>query len=127
MGSWGVLPWDNDAAADWFSETMQESKLALIIERTLNLNVEENADEIRAAASMLVLLGRTYVWPVKKLESNLNLAIKKLTEISQVYDFENEEEYSNEVKSEIEILKSRLPQSATEVSSSSKSTWSFWI
>lgn len=127
MGSWGLSPWDNDVAADWFAETLSQSKIAELVEKTLNLSVEENADEIRAAASILVLLGRTYVWPVKKLEANITMAIQKLTEISKAFDFANEDEFLNEIRSEIEILKSRLPQAERELSVNSKNTWNSWI
>lgn len=28
MGTWDKLPWDNDAAADWFAELFEKTKLA---------------------------------------------------------------------------------------------------
>ena len=58
MGAWDKLPWDNDAAADWFDELFKKTKLARHVEDTLNLKVEEAPDEIRAAASVLLFLGR---------------------------------------------------------------------
>ena len=34
MGTWDKLPWDNDAAADWFAELFEKTKLAKHVEDT---------------------------------------------------------------------------------------------
>ena len=63
MGAWEHGPWDNDSAADWYGRLFEEIQLAAKVEETLNADPEEYADKIRAAAALLIMLGRTYVWP----------------------------------------------------------------
>ena len=84
MGAWGELPWDNDAAADWFGDLMDKTRLAQEVERTLKLDVEDSYEEIRAAASVLLFLGRVYIWPVHDLDRHLTLAADRLEEVSRV-------------------------------------------
>jgi Domain of unknown function (DUF4259) len=73
MGAWGKLPWDNDGAADWFGELFEKTKLAERVEDTLRLDVDSHG-EIGAAASVLLFLGRVYIWPVHDLDRHLTLA-----------------------------------------------------
>src|SRR5688500_7094490 len=83
MGTWGHLPWDNDSAADWFGDTFEKSKLAQRVEEALKLSVDDSADEIRAAAAVVLLLGHIYVWPIKDLDRHLALAADRLEEIKK--------------------------------------------
>ena len=68
----------NDAAADWFADLFEKTKLAHYVENTLKSDVENSHDEIRAAASVLLFLGRDYVWPVQDLDRDLALAADQL-------------------------------------------------
>jgi hypothetical protein len=66
MGAWATAPWDNDGAADWFGDMFDDTGLAKYVAATLERDPEEYHEEIRAAAYLLVALGRTYIWPVKE-------------------------------------------------------------
>jgi hypothetical protein len=66
------------------------------------------ADEIRAAATLLILLGRVYMWPVDRLEPQLRLAIQKLEAIIEVSEMGEESEFRDQIEKEIEALKRRL-------------------
>lgn len=61
MGAWGTAPWDNDAAADWFSGFFEgvdvDARIAAALE------TDDDYDQIRAACYLLQVLGRSYVWP----------------------------------------------------------------
>ena len=35
MGTWDIDPWDNDRAADWFSELFEYTSMARFVEKTL--------------------------------------------------------------------------------------------
>jgi hypothetical protein len=127
MGGWGELPWDNDGAADWFGDLFDKTKLAAEVERTLKLDVEDCYEEIRAAASVLVFLGRVYVWPVHDLDRHLTLAADRLEEICRVDEIAESPELIEEIRAEIEELRSRiktpgetLPQPPTK-----KKWWQF--
>ena len=105
MGAWGTAAWDNDDAADWFGDLFAATKLAARVEKTLKKkDVEEYAGEIRAAAYMLVALGRVYIWPVEDLDRHLKLAIKKLEAIHALDDYQDDPT----IASEIAELRSRL-------------------
>jgi hypothetical protein len=109
MGTWGHQPWENDGAADWFGELFDKTKLAKQVERTLKQkDVEEWYEEIRAAAHVLVALGRNFVWPIDVLDDHLNLAIKKLEAIKQLEEFEGDDEFAAALDQEIAVLRSRL-------------------
>jgi|SRR5688572_31683498 len=114
MGDWGTKPWDNDIAADWFGNMMDATGLAQYVEKTLHQELGDEdpgaiALKIRAAVSVLVLLGHIYVWPGENLENNLQLAISRLEEILPM-------EYSGgveeQIRAEIAVLKARLERKA---------------
>jgi hypothetical protein len=128
MGAWGKLPWDNDGAVDWFDGLFQKTKLAEHVENALNLDVEDSHEEIRAAASVLVLLGRNYVWPVHDLDRHLALAADRLEQISHLDVIAEAPELVEEIQSEIQELRSRIkaPGGSQPLTTSSKKWWQFW-
>ncbi len=107
MGTWGSSAWDNDSAADWYADLFEKTKLAQYVAETLGKDPEEEPEEVRAAAYFLVVLGKTYVWPIEFLDDHLALAIKKLEVIAQLYEEENPDAIA-EITAEIEALKAAL-------------------
>lgn len=108
MGAWGTEPWGNDSAADWFGGMFDATGLAKHVEETLQQDVEEYHEEIRAAAYMVVALGRVYIWPIAYLDNHLKLAIAKLEEIRALELYQEVPEFIKAIDQEIAILKSRL-------------------
>ena len=108
MGSWGLDAWDNDTAADWYGSLFDSTGLAKQVEDALNLDPENNPDVIRAAAFLLVQLGRVYVWPVHDMDRHLKLAIQKLETIRDLEEFQEVDGLAPKVDNEIAILRSRL-------------------
>lgn len=106
MGCWGVKPFENDGAADWFGDLWDEFPVPRKVEETLNFEVEEYHEEIRASAHILLQLGDTYQWPVADVERHCDLAASKLEEILRlgIYD---DPEFQSEIQREVEILRSR--------------------
>jgi hypothetical protein len=78
MGDWGPKPWENDWAADWFAKVFDITRLVEHVDKALNQDPEQNPYVVRAAAYLLVQLGRTYIWPPEHLERQIKLAIQKL-------------------------------------------------
>jgi hypothetical protein len=111
MGRWATRPWDSDTAADWCWEMMEKTGLVKHIEETLRHKIDDafpgDADEIRAAAAVLLLLGHHYVWPVDDLERDLKLAIARLEEIL-AKDYGGS--CNEQIHAEIAALKSRLEE-----------------
>ncbi len=84
MGYWGMAPWDNDQAADWFLEVFEKTGLANVVADTLAQEIEPGSsiDQIRAAAALLILLGRNYVYS-EQLEEHLALAVRRMKAIRE--------------------------------------------
>lgn len=127
MGAWGKLPWENDGAADWFGELFDKTKLAQQVENTLKLDVEESQEEIRAAASVLLFLGRDYVWPVDDIDRHLALAADQLQAMSGLPEIAESPEMLEEIRSEIGELRSRVkaPDSSKTTQAPPKKWWHF--
>jgi hypothetical protein len=115
---WDFAPFDNDLAADWFSELFDETGLAERIAETLELDVAEYGPEIRAAAYVLIQLGHPYVWPAERLDEDLTLAANKLQEIlDQPRDQEGavgDPDLRGAIEREIGTLRSRIRSNARE-------------
>ena len=128
MGVWGHLPWDNDGAADWFDGLFTKTKLAKHVEDTLKLDVASSHEEIRAAASVMLLLGRDYIWPIHDLDRHLSLAADKLEEIGRLDEVMESQELVNEIQGEIQELRSRIKTTGAsqQPQTSSKKWWQLW-
>ncbi len=88
MGSWGVEPWQNDPAQEWFDEMFSLTGLAGQIEETLSRKVDDYADEIRAAAFVVFALGKE-AWPADAYTRCSTLASLRLTEMLERRAFAN--------------------------------------
>jgi hypothetical protein len=107
MGAWGMEPWENDGAAEWFGDVMENSDLPLMVEAALVLDADEYSEDIRAAAYVLLSLGRVFIWPVDKLDEHLKLAIDKLRQIAAMEVYA-EAGFAPVIEKEIAELESRL-------------------
>jgi hypothetical protein len=129
MGAWDILPWDNDGAADWFGDLFERTKLAKHVEDALQLKPENSYEEIRAAASILIFLGRPYIWPIYDLDRHLTLAADRLEQVARVDEIAESSEFVEQIQAEIEELRSRikkpgvLPPPPKPVE---KKWWRFW-
>lgn len=85
MGSWGALPWENDDAADWFSDFMKETNIRPHVMRTVHEEIDETTidaiNRIRAAISIFIMLGRNYVWPIDNYDNDLEVIYYKALEL----------------------------------------------
>ncbi len=129
MGGWDSAPWDNDSGADWFGDMFDETKLADYVRDTLqNRDVEEDYDEIRAAAAVVLMLGRTYVWPIDTIDEDLTLAVSKLEALLRVPELKESRETISAIKEEIQELRSRCSNGDGDAPSTppGKKWWAFW-
>jgi len=128
MGTWDKLPWDNDGAADWFGDLFDKTKLHQHVENTLQQNVTDSHEEIRAAASVLLFLGRAYIWPGHDLDRHLTLAASQLEEISRLDEITESPEIVDEIRAEIQELRSRIkaPGTSQQPPPPSGKWWQFW-
>ena len=109
MGRWGTKPWEGDRAGEWFAVLMKKTRLTKYVEETLNQPIDEDFpemnDQIRAAATILVLLGIREVWPLKDRDRLLKLAISPLEELLTK---DHTGGAKKQIRAEIAVLKSRL-------------------
>ena len=108
MGAWGEAAWENDGAADWYADMFEATGLARRVEETLNGDPDDEHEEIRAAAYLLVSLGRNFIWPVDDLDRHLALAISKLEYIRAMDIYQEAPGFAEAIDSEIGALRSRL-------------------
>jgi hypothetical protein len=108
MGAWGTTAWDNDGAADWFGDMFDTTGLAKYVRETLQRDVEEYHEDVRAAAYLVISLGRVYIWPIDELDNDLALAIAKLEAIKALEIYQEVPEFVTAIDEEIALLKSRL-------------------
>ena len=111
MGAWATAAWDNDGAADWFGDMFESTGLAEYVQKTLERDVDDYHEEIRAATYLLVALGRVYIWPINDLDDHLTLAISKLEEVKALPIYQEAPEFVDAINEEIDVLKSRLKKS----------------
>jgi|APSaa5957512622_1039677.scaffolds.fasta_scaffold137065_2 hypothetical protein len=109
MGAWDNTIWGNDSAADWFCELFEKTKLREKVRECLEMDMNLYCEDIRAAAYILIVLGRTYIWSgVQDLDDDLSLAIKRMEELQQHSYYNLPNDFGNHLKYETAILKHRL-------------------
>jgi hypothetical protein len=129
MGAWDTRPWHNDKAADWFGDLFDNTKLANHVEATLQLDPEDSHEQIRAAASLLLFLGRPFIWPIHDLDRHLTLAADRLEQVARVDVIVEAPEFLDQIRTEIEELRSRIKKPGSQPSPPKppgKNWWRFW-
>ena len=112
MGTWGEKPWDSDGASDWFADLHDRTGLRTAVAEVLEGGVNQHGHEaVRAAAWVVVQLGRVYVWPIEHLDGDLKLAVASLEEVWEKRlgprsDFDPT--FKAEIDAEIDALQSRI-------------------
>lgn len=107
MGCWGVKPYENDSAADWFGDLWDELPIPLKVEEALKLDLEDSHEEIRAAAHVIIQLGENYIWPVSSIDRHCKLAARRLEEIKAMEVYSGND-FQAQLQKEIDILRSRV-------------------
>lgn len=110
---WNKEPWDNDMAADWFGYLMDKTDMPNIVRKTLRLAQNNDFDEeytasLRAAAYCILQFGRIYVWPIKDLKNDLQLAIQALKKVLLDEDYCYSNDMVIQVQKEIEEMENRV-------------------
>ncbi len=130
MGMWAYDPWDNDEAADWFGDLMDQTKLRESWLAGIKADPIESPSTVRAAAALFVMLGRVYIWPIKQFDQDLETAISALSKVLECGEFSESPELIEQITNEINELKSRRKPNTTaspeSIPSSTKPWWRFW-
>lgn len=126
MGMWDFKPWDNDSAADWYGDFMDSTNLRKHWLEGIKQDPIDDADTVRAAASVFIMLGRVYVWPIDHLDEDLELAISQLKKTLECEENKEVPELIEIIQSEINELESRVQKKAPDSKAQSKPWWKIW-
>jgi hypothetical protein len=127
MGMWALAPWDNDSAADWYTDLLDRTQLRKAWLETIALEPAQNPDEVRAAAALFIMLGRVYIWPIDHYDKDLELAITALEGVSRCEEYKEVADLLALISEELEELKSRRkPGSGESPVASKKPWWKLW-
>lgn len=118
MKRWGLSPWENQAAASWVANINESKNSVTGVCDALHLDVSEYAEEVRAAAALLLMLIETGRWPVGKVEAGLELAISRLQEICDKNLFDGDPGLGLAIREEIRVLLARLLNGTNRASAS---------
>ena len=137
-----VAPWEDPLAIKWINSFDSWHQMTRLIHGTLKLAVREHSHEIRAAASLVVMLCRENLWPVKEdgqsLDVILDLAAKQLSLIKHRYEakaridpkLKTNPKYRALMESldhEIRILEARVSDPKPQMPNEPPSSWGkFW-
>lgn len=108
MGAWGTAAWENDKAADWYAEVFGVTGLAERVEAALTRDPSRYPEVIRAAAHLLIQLGRVYIWPVRDLQAHIALAVRQLEVVRGLEEYQQATGFVEAIDAEIAELRSRL-------------------
>lgn len=89
MGAWGYKPIENDGALNELGQIFEQSQLADYVSKSLQQDIHENADEIRATSYLVYVLAKHGLWQDGRLAEITALAISRLRIILDEEVYEN--------------------------------------
>lgn len=111
MGMWDAEAWDNDSAADWFADFMDTTGVREFWLRGINSDLEDEPEVVRAALWLFVQLGRTYIWPIEHLNSDLDLAINAARALLNIQHLADEvPDYVSGIENDLQVLQLRVTE-----------------
>jgi len=81
MGMWGEAPMDNDAACDWSEQLFESTTLEDRVRTTLNGDIHDEPEQIRAAAHHIKTLIATDICPSASRRELTRVASRQLQRI----------------------------------------------
>lgn len=126
MGMWDFTPWDNDGAADWYADFMDVTNFREHWIKGINEDPVDNPDYVRAAASLFVMMGRVYIWPIDHFDSDLELTINQLKKVLECEEYAEVPELIEVIQSEVNELERRQGKLGDSSVSPTKPWWKIW-
>ena len=81
MGAWDFYALGNDAGLNELEMLFEKSNLVQHVRSSLEQDIHECSDEIRATAFLVYVLARDAVWPSDTLQEITSLAITRLSKM----------------------------------------------
>lgn len=131
MGMWDLNPWDSDEAADWYSDLMESCRIREKWLEGIESDLDDQADVVRAAVGLFIMLGRVYIWPIRQYDQDLELAISKCESLLKVDEYAEIPELVEQIRLELQELQSRkkpeeADPAAPQRTSARRKWWKFW-
>jgi hypothetical protein len=123
---WDYKPWDNDGAADWYGDLMENTKLRDIWLEGIKEDPIDSPDVVRAAAGLFIMLGRVYIWPIDNYDNDLELTISQLGKVAENEEYKEVPELIEIISEELNELESRLKKDSPDSTPSAKPWWKLW-
>ena len=137
-----LAPWYDEQAIHWLSSFNSWARMAQLIQTTLKQDPRKYPHQIRAAASLVIMLGRDNVWPdridVMSLEDILGLARRQLVQVKNHFSVTAKmntklkqhpkfRQLLDSMDQEIRILESRMSEEPVNIPNEPPSSWTnFW-
>ena len=137
-----LAPWHDEHAQHWLSSFSSWPKMARLIQTTLNQDPRKYPHQIRAAAALIIMLGRENIWPdridLMPLEDVVGLARRQLAQVKHQFSVKariNPKLKQNpkfrllldSIDQELKILESRVSEDPMNMPNEPPSTWTnFW-
>ena len=123
---WDFKPWDNDGAADWYGDLMDNTQVRKHWLEGINEDPSDDPDVVRAAAGLFVMLGRVYIWPIDHYDQDLELTIAQLKRVKENDEYKELPELIEIIDSELTELQSRVKGKQKKDQTPSKPWWKLW-
>ena len=135
-------PWATSDGQRWLEGASPWGHVMRLIHGTLQLETKKHPQEIRAAASMVVMLCRDNLWPSldeNQIDRVLDLAARQLTSIKQLYEIKarsNPEMMTNRnyrnllvsIVQEVRILEARMSDPRPPMPNEAPVSWGdIWV
>ena len=105
---WDLQPWDNDAAAVWYGDLMDNNEIREHWLEGIEEDASENPQIVRAAAGLFLMLGRIHIWPMNHFYEDLELTVTQLKLVRDSEDYQEMDELLEVIESELIELESRI-------------------
>ncbi len=134
-------PWNDPDASGWLTNLDSWKAVARMVEKTLALEPTQYPHRIRAAAAMVIMLGRRGVWPadsVRELDRVIDLARRQLVLVKSYFTSEARargnmlsnptfRKLMQSIDEEVRILESRMTDPPLNIPQTPPCTWGdFW-
>ena len=137
-----VAPWETEDGQRWLEELRPWGQAMRLIHGTLQLETKKHPQEIRAAASLVLMFCRENLWPTRDehhIDRVLELAARQLTSIKQLYENKarsNPEMMTNRnyrtllvsIDQEVRILEARMSDPKPPMPNEAPASWGdVWV
>lgn len=131
-------PWNQPDSARWLAANESMQRFTRMIARTLENDPRQFPLQIRAAAAMVILLGRPGMWPATcgtEWEDVVGLARRNLSVVRELYSVESKREGHTQeqltslhrllkgIEAEMRILDARLSETPLNIPNEPPEAW----